>query len=197
MPGTLATKGGVAEANEHLRQLYARIDELETQLQAQIIYREQLTSLQNENIELKEMLHRLQFQNQELVNYVRERTNEVAKLQSENKQLVEIVSDLANQRKAVDEWISLTNRAAHTVNQLSSFKSSKQKASNRAYNHVQNHTVQPTQSESSVQPVSKNKIAEIPPRNIYTEELGQSAMQANNSSLVYVEMHQPNGTEKP
>ena len=58
MPGTVATKGGIAEANEHLRQLYARIDELETQLQAQIIYREQLTNLQNDNFEMKEMVHR-------------------------------------------------------------------------------------------------------------------------------------------
>ena len=42
---------------------------------------------------------------------------------------MEIVSDLANQRKAVDDWISLTNRATHTVNQLTSFNKFKRSKS--------------------------------------------------------------------
>ena len=129
MPGTPAPKGGVAEANEHLRQLYGKIDELEVQLQSQVVYREHLSKLQNDNLEMKETIRKLQIQNQELIHYLRERSNEVSKLQTENKQLVEIVSDLANQRKVVDDWISLTNRAAHTVNQLASFNKFKRSKS--------------------------------------------------------------------
>ena len=187
MPGTPASKGGVAEANEHLRQLYSKIEELETQLQGQAIYRDQLTNFQNENFELKELARRLQFQNQEMVNYLRERTNEVARLQSENKQLVEIVSDLANQRKAVDDWISLTNRAAHTISQSQRFKlmdrTQKQKPQQTVHNSNQVSNSNPVKTHSDFEAINSES----------NQKLSNGVSLNGLSSVVHVEMHDNEG----
>ena len=141
---------------------------------------------------------RLQINNQELVNYARERTNDIARLQSENKQLVEIVSDLANQRSAVDEWISLTNRATHTVNQLISSKNSKFKTVKQS-NYVNNH-VSANELNGSV--VGSAKSTTSPRTNGVTETNSKKSLrqnsrsesrtevQANNSSVIHVEMHE-------